>query len=119
MAAAVVNNLVLEAGVNSLSASWKKSTLPVESDSTSMPQNPRARSADSRIAPTRFSSGLRAAACSCVNSNRHSAICGKRRVRRIVNELYIGDRSALLYVCAGRAPSPAAFEVDFELENQA
>ncbi len=44
MAAAVVNNLVLEAGVNSLSASWKKSTLPVESDNTSMPQNPRARS---------------------------------------------------------------------------
>ena len=44
------------------------------------------------MAPIRLSSGLREAACSCVqNSNRHKVNRGNKRVQRILNELYIAD----------------------------
>ena len=60
------------------------------------------------MAPIRLSSGLREAAFSCVqDSNRHKANRGKRRGRRIVNELYIAD-------CVGRIDISAAIDVGFE-----
>jgi hypothetical protein len=59
------------------------------------------------MAPIRLSSGLREAACSCVNSNRHKANRGNKRVQRILNELYIAD-------CVGRIDISAAIDVGFE-----
>jgi len=69
----VVKSLVFEAGVKSLSLFCTYRTLPVVSETISMPQYPRARSGSARIGGDSRGSGFRLAAWSCVPSSRQNA----------------------------------------------
>jgi len=79
--AAVVNNLVFEAGVKSLSAFCENRTLPLLSDTISIPQKPRAISGSARTAEIRASRFFFFAASRGDASSKHKVVATRRRER--------------------------------------
>mgnify|MGYP003694305417 CR=1 FL=1 len=83
MAAAVVNSLVLEAGVNSLPASRAVQALCRWKAKLLMLPKPRAQVGRLENSGNAFVERFMEAACNCVHSNRHSEAAKGRRIRRM------------------------------------